>query len=141
PSLMATARLPSQMHLPAWVVDVFRDSPQRAGDSLDGAAVHVRESDALCLVTVICPGASRLSANAFEQRTAEIYLAIEKEFRRTPARHPVRLWNHLPEIHAPSGDGTDRYMSFNAGRFRSYNQWLGGANAFARTVPSASAAG
>ena len=72
----------------------------------------------------------------FARRTADIYRESSRLFR--PARHriPVRVWNHLPEIHAPGSDGIDRYMAFNAGRFHAYSQWLGGAGAFDRTVPS-----
>jgi chorismate lyase/3-hydroxybenzoate synthase len=139
--LSATVSTTAQMHPPAWVADIFRDSCQRSGDAMGAATVNVRESEEFSLVTIVLPGARQLGASAFEDRTADVYFAIERELRRTTACHPVRLWNHLPEIHAPSDGGIDRYMAFNAGRFRSYNQWLGGAGTFDRTVPSASAVG
>jgi chorismate lyase/3-hydroxybenzoate synthase len=142
PTLPLTAAVTTaQMHPPAWVADIFHDSCQRSGDAVGAAAVNVRETDEFCLVSIVLPGARQLGAIAFEDRTSEVYFAIERELSRSSACHPVRLWNYLPEIHAPSDGGIDRYMAFNAGRFRSYNQWLGGAGAFDRTVPSASAVG
>jgi chorismate lyase/3-hydroxybenzoate synthase len=53
----------------------------------------------------------------------------------------VRLWNFIPAITAPAGDGRDRYMAFNAGRYRAFAQWYGGAQAFDRDVATASGVG
>jgi chorismate lyase/3-hydroxybenzoate synthase len=39
------------------------------------------------------------------------------------------------------GDGRDRYMVFNAGRFAAFCHWFGSAAVFNRTVPTASAVG
>src|SRR5258708_39506048 len=39
------------------------------------------------------------------------------------------------------GDGLDRYMVFNAGRFHGYAQWLCASNEFRRLLPTASAVG
>ncbi len=103
--------------------------------------MQVQESNEFCLVGVCLAGARRLAAREFQQGTADAYRAIQRELSASQACYPVRLWNYLPDIHAPSGDGTDRYMSFNAGRFETYSQWLGGAGTFDRTVPTASAVG
>src|SRR5205085_392989 len=124
-----------------WVADWLRHGRKRQAEDAAAFSVQVQETDAFSLISICLSGARRLSASAFEERTAEIYQTIERELGRTAAPHPIRLWNHLPDIHAPSGNGFDRYMSFNAGRFRAYSQWLGGAGAFDRTVPSASAVG
>ena len=56
-------------------------------------------------------------------------------------RHPVRFWNFVPGIHADMGDGLDRYMVFNAGRFAAFCDWFGPAATFNRHVPTASAVG
>ena len=101
----------------------------------------VQDAGEFVLTSVCLSGARSLGAADFEKRTSEIYLAIERELRARPASNPVRLWNYLPDIHAPASNGTDRYMSFNAGRYHAYSQWLGGAGAFDRTVPTASAVG
>lgn len=140
PSSVA-APLATQLQFPAWVAGIVPSPRKRSSQLGGGASVEVRESEDFCLVSAVLPDARRLDANAFEEQTTEIYLAIERELSHGPACHPVRLWNHLPEIHAPSGDGTDRYMAFNAGRFNAYSQWLGGAGSFDRTVPTASAVG
>ena len=39
------------------------------------------------------------------------------------------------------GDGRDRYMVFNAGRFAAFERWFGQAALFTRTIPTASAVG
>jgi len=67
--------------------------------------------------------------------------AIRDALVETSAPHPVRFWNCLPGIHAPTGPDTDRYMTFNAGRFAAFEQWFGGAKELGVAVPSASAVG
>src|SRR6185437_8033897 len=95
----------------------------------------------LCLARAHLPGAAKLSAEDFQQRTTELYLAILKAFADSDAPHPVRFWNYLPGIHAPTGSKVDRYMTFNAGRFAAFEQSFGGRDAVSRSIPSASAVG
>jgi hypothetical protein len=127
---------------PTWV-DQFLGKPlRRAGQPISGGSVCVREGGDFSLVSICLSDARDLSAEDFQKQTADVYRAIERELKAGPARHPVRVWNHLPDIHAPSSEaGFDRYMAFNAGRFQAYSDWLGGAGAFDQTVPSASAVG
>ena len=75
------------------------------------------ESPAFTLVTVRMAGASSLDPHAFEACTRDAYTAIAARLRAAAARHPVRFWNYIPDIHRPCGEGLDRYMCFNAGRF------------------------
>ncbi len=56
-------------------------------------------------------------------------------------RRPVRFWNHIPGIHHPMGDGMDRYMAFNAGRFAGFSRWLGSPSTFPQSVATASGIG
>jgi hypothetical protein len=113
----------------------------RCETSPDGAKLCIAESSDFSLVSISVFGAKQFSAGEFERQTAAAYLAIQRAMESTDSPHPVRVWNHLPEIHAPAPDGRDRYMAFNAGRFHAYGQWLGGAGAFDRTVPTASGVG
>jgi hypothetical protein len=53
----------------------------------------------------------------------------------------VRLWNHIPAITARVDDRRDRYMVFNAGRYRAFANWYGGPGAFDRDVATASGVG
>jgi hypothetical protein len=82
-----------------------------------------------------------MDAGTLEARVAEAYGSIAAALRRSPARRPVRLWNFIPAITAPAGDGRDRYMAFNAGRYRAFAEWYGGAQAFDRHVATASGVG
>jgi chorismate lyase/3-hydroxybenzoate synthase len=113
----------------------------RCVERMSHLSVVVRESVEFCLVTACVADARHLSADQFHHSTAEIYRLIERELRSRTACYPVRIWNHLPDIHASGADGADRYMAFNAGRYQAYSQWLGGAGDFDRTVPTASAVG
>jgi hypothetical protein len=125
---------------PEWVAELVREGQLRPGPGGSRFSVRACETDAFCLATICLPWASTLRAEEFEATTAEMYRILEQVLGAGPAPHPVRVWNHLPDIHAPSGRGTDRYMAFNAGRFRAYAEWFGDA-AFDRAVPSASAVG
>lgn len=107
----------------------------------DGVSVRVEQGTDAALVSACLPQARLLTPSAFESRTADVYRAIEQQLAASPTPRPVRFWNFLPGIHTPCGDGTDRYMSFNAGRFAAFSTWLGGHREFDRTVPTASAVG
>lgn len=75
------------------------------------------------------------------EATSRAYRRIEAELRERGTSHPVRLWNHIPGIHQPMGDGLDRYMVFNAGRYEALSAWFGGKQTFDTRVASASGVG
>jgi chorismate lyase/3-hydroxybenzoate synthase len=93
------------------------------------------------LASVMVPDARSLERAELHQATGSAYRRIEAELRARGTIHPVRLWNHIPGIHDPMGDGLDRYMVFNAGRYAAFEEWFGQAALFTRTVPTASAVG
>jgi len=80
------------------------------------------------LVCVRVREAGNLLPRQFEEATVAAYGAIAKELATAPARHPVRFWNYIPDIHCVCDDGLDRYMIFNAGRFEAFRRWLGPEN-------------
>lgn len=82
-----------------------------------------------------------MDAAALEARVAAAYGEIAAGLRRSAVSHPVRLWNYVPSINADMGDGRDRYMVFNAGRYRAFAEWYGGNGAFDRDVATASGVG
>src|SRR5439155_3510511 len=82
-----------------------------------------------------------LSPAELEHRTFDAYVSIARQLAQSPARHPVRFWNHVPFITDPADDGRDNYMVFNAGRFRAFTDWFGGPAHFDRDVATASATG
>jgi chorismate lyase/3-hydroxybenzoate synthase len=113
---------------PAWVARLAAASPDRW--------THVTEQ--------VDDGAS-LAADALEAAVAAAYRRLAARLA-ADARHPVRFWNFVPDIHADMGDGLDRYMVFNAGRFAAFREWFGPAATFdrptfSRHVPTASAVG
>ncbi|MES1240407.1 MAG: pteridine-dependent deoxygenase like protein [Acidobacteriota bacterium] len=103
--------------------------------------------DGLCrtgghgLASVRIPEARGLGRAAFQETTTRAYEQIRSELVSRGAVHPVRLWNHIPGIHEPMGDGLDRYMVFNAGRYEALSEWFGGDQAFDTRVASASGVG
>ena len=93
------------------------------------------------LASVTVPDARSLGRSDLHEAIAEAYRRIEAELRARGTVHPVRLWNHIPGIHDPMGDGLDRYMVFNAGRYEALSVWFGGEEAFDTRVASASGVG
>ena len=94
--------------------------------------------------TVRVPDARSLGRAELHEATSGAYRRIEGELRACGTIHPVRLWNHIPGIHEPMGalgDGLDRYMVFNAGRYEALSAWFGGKETFDTRVASASGVG
>ena len=124
--------LSEQLGIAAWSTDELSagEHSSREARSAKFALASVRIADA-----------GRLEPAHFQQRVCDAYRELARLLKDTSSPHPVRFWNIIPDIHRPAGDGTDRYMSFNAGRFRALVEWFGGAEAFAPRVPAASGVG
>jgi chorismate lyase/3-hydroxybenzoate synthase len=93
------------------------------------------------LVTARIADAGAMDAARFEQCTMDAYQCIRDALRAFPHPHPVRFWNYLPGIHDPSDAGRDRYMVFNAGRFKALSDWFGGPDHLPERLPAASGVG
>jgi chorismate lyase / 3-hydroxybenzoate synthase len=130
----------SDLGVPPWVGDLLARAGAREvrGGS---AEVRVVESSAFALLTVCKRDATALDSQAFESCTRDAYTAIAARLRDCAARHPVRFWNYIPDIHRPCGEGLDRYMCFNAGRFAACSDWLGGPDTFHRLLATGSGVG
>jgi hypothetical protein len=98
-------------------------------------------SDEFALTTVRIGDAIAMGAAELEAQVAEAYASLAATLRESPAGRPVRLWNHIPAINARMDDRRDRYMVFNAGRYRAFEEWYGGTGAFDRDVATASGVG
>jgi chorismate lyase/3-hydroxybenzoate synthase len=98
-------------------------------------------SERFTLVTARVADVPDLTPPQFERQTFDAYAHIAEKFSKTPCRHPIRFWNHVPFITDPADAGRDNYMVFNAGRFRAFSDWFGGAARFERDVATASATG
>lgn len=84
------------------------------------------------------PDAADLSPGDLADATAAAYAGL---FAAVGLSHPVRFWNVVPHLTAAAGDGTNRYMAFNAGRYRAFAAHYGDPATFADVVPTASAVG
>jgi len=122
---------------PHWVEDALGADARRIEtiDPVDIVAAH-----SLAMLATSVPGARSMSADALRARVADAYIAIGRALTALD-RVPMRFWNFVPDPGEPMGDGLDRYMVFNAGRFKGYAQWLCGSNDFGRLLPTASAVG
>ncbi|HEY9421072.1 MAG TPA: hypothetical protein VIW92_06640 [Thermoanaerobaculia bacterium] len=107
----------------------------------DGTSMEVALGGGFCLASVRVRNARELDRNAFQEASAGAYRHLEAILREQRLTHPVRLWNHIPGIHDPMGDGQDRYMAFNAGRFEALAEWFGGPASFDTRSVSASGVG
>lgn len=142
PFLVPPAPLPadeSSLRAPSWV-HALAGKP---GVTLpgEGFSLDVCQGEGHCFVSVRAPAARSLDRSSFQEAIVRVYRRIEAELRARGTVHPVRLWNHLPGIHDPMGDGLDRYMVFNAGRYAALSEWFGGRETFGTRVASASGIG
>lgn len=90
-----------------------------------GISLEVTRGDRFCFASVRVRNARSLGREELHEAAAGAYRRIEAELRVRGALHPVRLWNHIPGIHEPMGEGQDRYMIFNAGRYEALSAWFG----------------
>jgi chorismate lyase/3-hydroxybenzoate synthase len=137
----ATRREQSDFGLPGWVGELLARDGASARTEFECDATSVLASAGYTLLTVRRAGAGTLEPGAFEACTREAYATIARRLREYPARHPVRFWNYIPDIHRPCGAHLDRYMCFNAGRFAACSDWLGGPDAFDRLLATGSGVG
>jgi len=99
-------------------------------EGLDASLFSVRVSNAL-----------ELGAEEFQRSTTSAYSAIKQILKDRPNQHPVRVWNYIPRILEPLGAFPQRYMAFNAGRFRAFEAWQDGGENLSSWVPTSSAVG
>lgn len=122
---------------PLWVDDALGADARRSDVVGDVDIVAART---LAVLAISVGGARAMSADVLRARVADAYIAIGRALTAIE-RVPIRFWNFVPGPGEPMGDGLDRYMVFNAGRFRGYAEWLCTSNEFRRLLPTASAVG
>jgi len=121
---------------PAWVRLLI-------GDAIETSVGGVRclESAEFCLASLRLPAADAMDGLVLERAGEEAYRALRGSLHRSTPWHPLRIWNFVPGILADGQGGMDRYMRFNAGRYRAFAEWFGGAQRFDHSLPTASAVG
>jgi chorismate lyase/3-hydroxybenzoate synthase len=130
----------SRLVPPPWVGSLLGRFARRSAAESDTVSLGIVEGGGFCLASVRVAGARRLDPAAFHEATARAYRQLRTELCDRRYSHPVRLWNHIPGIHDPIGDGQDRYMVFNAGRFEALAEWFG-KESFDTRIATASGVG
>ncbi|HTV03362.1 MAG TPA: hypothetical protein VMF13_22620 [Luteitalea sp.] len=125
---------------PGWVTSLLGPASTRTLRSSADVDVEVATGEHFTHVAVTIPGADALTPDALHACVRDAYLEIAATLN-AQQRHPLRFWNFVPRIHTPSGEGLDRYMVFNGGRFAACEHWHGSPNAFDHTLASASGVG
>jgi chorismate lyase / 3-hydroxybenzoate synthase len=126
---------------PGWLTELI--GPAQAGVMAAPASVPSLTAATGRHFTHVCAridDVDALAPVALADAVRDAYLGIARLLGQQ-GRHPVRFWNFVPGIHTPAGDGTDRYMIFNAGRFAACEHWHGSAHAFDHTLAAASGVG
>lgn len=128
---------------PAWVGGLLGPFALWSASPIleDSVWLEIARGGGFCLASVRVPDARGLGRDAFREAAAGAYRRLESVLQDQGLSHPVRLWNHIPGIHEPMGEGQDRYMAFNAGRFEALAEWLGGPASFDTRSVSASGVG
>jgi len=122
---------------PRWVEELVRGGQRRLmKERTSESSLTVIDAAEHRLVRARVTGAGSLSDEAFAAAAAGAYVQIVTELQSAPARHAVRFWNYIPDIHRVCSGGTDRYMVFNAGRFEACRHWQA-----ADVLPTASGIG
>ncbi len=143
------ARLSLSPRVPSWVDELVAgglvDEASTEFDLSDGAtaraAVTTVSERAMTLTSVRIPGVTMMNAAEFRAAALAAYRAIGRSATPQDERHIVRMWNFIPAITRPIGEGLDRYRAFNLGRFDGLVEWFAGTAAFERTLPTATGVG
>jgi chorismate lyase/3-hydroxybenzoate synthase len=121
----APAIVPDEPNCPIWVNELVSGSHVRLMiDRITGIRLSVREATQNRFIRARVPNARALDDTAFVTAAAAAYSLIIEQLNDVPARHAVRFWNYIPDIHRPCSGGADRYMVFNTGRFEACRDWL-----------------
>jgi chorismate lyase / 3-hydroxybenzoate synthase len=102
--------------------------------------VEVTTSGGLSLLSTSVPAAASMSADDLRIAVTRAYRAVADAIGDA-SLYPVRFWNFLPSPGTPMGNGLDRYMVFNAGRYDAYAQRYGTPREFSSSLATASAVG
>ena len=125
---------------PAWVRTLLGRFARKSGAARNEISLEITESGGFCFASVRIRNARQLGREELREAVAWAYRWLRTELCERLYSHPVRLWNHIPGIHDPMGEGQDRYMVFNAGRFDALSEWFG-KESFDTRIATASGVG
>lgn len=132
--------------VPEWVDELFEPGAsvvETPKSDLSQLVITARSAPLCDLVLTSCRlmDADLLDTQDLRSAIGTLYLTANRLITSGRAPHPIRIWQFIPDLHKASGQGLDRYMVFNQGRFDAFSTWFGGPESFARTLPAATAVG
>lgn len=131
-----------RLTLPAWVPRLFGGQASlKRGRTGSGVQRQCLEGNGWMLLSLCAPRVAEHSPQDFQHVTTELYRHAHQALGGGVRYHPVRLWNFIPQIHAPQGNGLDRYMVFNTGRHDAYTHWYEDARTAEQSMPTATGVG
>ncbi len=125
---------------PAWLSSLVEPARLDTHVPEPGVAVRTSTGEHFTHVHVEVAEADDMPPDVLSDQVKRVYLHIADALAHE-RRHPVRFWNFVPQLHTPSGDGVDRYMVFNSGRFAACEHWHGSARDFDHALAAASGVG
>ncbi len=141
PSLVAA----EAVSVPGWVEETLWGSAPVPGRDLgDGLTLGLRGVGDWWLVSASIRDAATDRPAVFQRRVQRAYESILTQLTATSngrGGRPVRCWNFIPGIHRRDGDGLDRYMVFNAGRYAGFEAHDGRDPRGSGLLPTASGVG
>ena len=127
--------------LPSWVSDFVEYSHEDWESINQGMRARACYDTHFSLISICVVDALQLNAELFADRVDEAYEQIGRRLDMSAARHPVRVWNFIPQILEPLGEHRHRYMVFNAARYKAYENWYGSFDQFPKFLATASGVG
>ena len=111
---------------PAWVAR-FTDGPWSDWEELNGGiSIRTTESRSHALVSMVAHDARHLSRTDFIGCVGSVYESLHEHLNQMSGLHPIRMWNHIPGILDPVGDGMNRYHLLNQARHHLSRRISGG---------------
>lgn len=127
--------------LPSWVSDFVEYDHEEWEPINHGMRVRACYDAHFSLISICQVDALRLDAESFADMVYGAYEQIARRLERSAEWHPVRVWNFIPQILDPLGAHRQRYMVFNAARYRAYENWYGSFDQFPKFLATASGVG
>lgn len=138
--VQANHQLAENLDAPSWAQELAGVAETLPCD-VGGVRLQRAASGQYGLITVTIENARALDREALSNRVDWVYQTVADLLAGSPAPYPIRFWNHICHIHEPMGDGMDRYMAFNVGRFRAFSRRFGDRQNFDRAIATASGVG
>ena len=113
--------------VPPWVASLVSSMAVEPDTQADGIQVTQYAGPHAGLRTVVIPGAIDLDDQSFMKCAQQGYVAILSGIDPSTI---ARIWNFIPGINDNAGVDRDRYMMFNAGRYRAFKDCIGESERF-----------